>query len=80
MPCLREKRNKKKCAEEYRLQQSVKRDNWPTGRGPGGLADAPDKDLVALVQDGPKNRLISNKLTKKPYPTTTQSTSLQFCL
>ena len=46
-----------RCAEEYRLQQSVKRNNWPTG-GPGGLADAPDEDLVALVQDGLKNRLI----------------------
>ena len=42
------------------MQQSVKRDNWPTG-GPGGLADATDEDLVALVQDGLKNRLIDQE-------------------
>ena len=48
MPCLKETEKKERCAEEYRLQQSVRRNNWPTG-GPGGLADAPDEDLVALV-------------------------------
>ena len=42
------------------MQQSVKRNNWPPG-GPGGLADAPDEDLVALVQDGLKNRLIDQE-------------------